>query len=389
MEDVTNPLTREDTIVVSPSTEIGETLDQISEAEFRRLLPRLRTHLEKMGHRTSVEVVADPPRHEKERKPRHVLEKIRATEEYDLPNFELGQHLKDTPITLSVLQLLQIAPSVRQQLSRLMQCRRKIKSNRAKDLVSSLVMPFRDFMTTEMADDLGDLIPRQTTEEEHYLNLGTVNRVDRPIVYCDTAASEDSVANTLGFIEGWVEGERCSAIMLDGGSGVDLVNERYVEELQIPRLVMPVPGQLRMANDQVQRVGSCVYLRVVVGGILATVKAYVLGNHDDWDVLVGRPWLRRMRAVEDHYDDKLVVKGQKGHHQAIPIFPTPNLFEPDDHGRSREPVRPKPMLRSDGEEEIIFVDDDLPILEEVEDILGELGGEIFATAGLTYKTSGN
>ncbi|RTE70777.1 hypothetical protein BHE90_014829 [Fusarium euwallaceae] len=188
-------------------------------------------------------------------------------------------------------------------------------------------------------------------------------------------------------------GSRESAVLLlcwtGVREGVDLVNERYVEELQIPRLMMPVPGQLRMANDQVQRVGSCVYLRVVVGGILATVKAYVLGNHDDWDVLVGRPWLRRMRAVEDHYDDKLVVKGQKGHYQAIPIFPTPNLFEPDERGRAREPIRLKPMLRCDGDEEIIFVDDDLPILEEVEDILGELGGEIFATAGKAYRTSGN
>ncbi|RSL86490.1 hypothetical protein CDV31_016395 [Fusarium ambrosium] len=106
MEEAGRSPPQEETIVVAPSTATEETLDQLSDAEFRRLLPRLRTHLEKMGHQMQVEVIPDPPRHEKERKPRHVLEKIRATEEYDLPNFELGQHLKDTPITLSVLQLL-------------------------------------------------------------------------------------------------------------------------------------------------------------------------------------------------------------------------------------------------------------------------------------------
>ncbi|RSL61886.1 hypothetical protein CEP54_006020 [Fusarium duplospermum] len=79
---------RKETIVVAPPTDTEETLNQLSDAEFPRLLPRLRTHLKKMGHRMQVEAIPGIPRRGREKKPRHVLEKIRATEEYDLPNFD-------------------------------------------------------------------------------------------------------------------------------------------------------------------------------------------------------------------------------------------------------------------------------------------------------------
>ncbi|KAF4465729.1 Ribonuclease H [Fusarium albosuccineum] len=154
MEDVEQMLPVRDTMVVAPPT------NEMSEMEFQRLLPRLRPHLEKMGE-PSQELSRENTR---ERRPRHVLEKIRATEEYNLPTFELGQHPRDTPITLSVLQLLQIAPSVRQQLSRLMQCRKEIRGNRAKEMVTSPVMPFQELMTVDMREDLEDSLARQDTE---------------------------------------------------------------------------------------------------------------------------------------------------------------------------------------------------------------------------------
>lgn len=52
--------------------------------------------------------------HQSEKRQRHELENIRATEEYQIPLFNLEKHLKETTISLSVLQLLQVAPSVRQ-----------------------------------------------------------------------------------------------------------------------------------------------------------------------------------------------------------------------------------------------------------------------------------
>jgi hypothetical protein len=43
------------------------------------------------------------------------------------------------------------------------------------------------------------------------------------------------------------------------------------------------------------------------------LTAYVMKGDEDWDLLVGRPWLRRVKAVE-HYDNpKLDLIGLKGH----------------------------------------------------------------------------
>ncbi|KAJ4307884.1 hypothetical protein N0V84_012434 [Fusarium piperis] len=105
VEELDETLPDGDTIVVSqPTLDDPTQLDHLSDAEFQRLLPRLRPHLEKLNLRPQPDADTEDPG--RERKPRYVLEKIRATEEYDLPAFKLGQHLKDTPITISMLQLL-------------------------------------------------------------------------------------------------------------------------------------------------------------------------------------------------------------------------------------------------------------------------------------------
>ncbi|SCO24416.1 uncharacterized protein FFNC_15326 [Fusarium fujikuroi] len=48
---------------------------------------------------------------------RKEFQKIRATDEYQVPPFGIAQHLKNDTIQISIPQLLQIAPSIRQQLS--------------------------------------------------------------------------------------------------------------------------------------------------------------------------------------------------------------------------------------------------------------------------------
>jgi len=91
----------------------ANTSNEITAAEFAKLWPRLKPHVEKQitqdqqneSSKTSSETV---------KKPRYLLDKIRATEECDIPKFEIGRHLKDTTITSSVLELLQVAPSIRQ-----------------------------------------------------------------------------------------------------------------------------------------------------------------------------------------------------------------------------------------------------------------------------------
>ncbi|KAH8663853.1 hypothetical protein BGZ61DRAFT_484908 [Ilyonectria robusta] len=112
---------------------------------------------------------------------------------------------------------------------------------------------------------------------------------------------------------------------------------------------------------------------------------YVMGYHRDWDVLLGRPWMRGMKAIENYDKETLTITGVKGHSQTICILPHPNLFEPEDaglgcygrlpnHKRKQERLRHKPTrpfydTMDDADEEMIRVQDDQKILEEVEMIV--------------------
>jgi hypothetical protein len=81
-----------------------------------------------------------------EKKSRHILEKIGVTDECQVPEFEIRQQLKEQTITISELQLLQIAPSIRQQLSRLMQCRRRAKTTKTKEAPVNMLALFRELL---------------------------------------------------------------------------------------------------------------------------------------------------------------------------------------------------------------------------------------------------
>ncbi|KAH7461731.1 hypothetical protein FOMA001_g18827 [Fusarium oxysporum f. sp. matthiolae] len=101
----------------------------ISEEEFERLLPHLQHHLGRLNLQNGVGKAVLTT----EKTSSHILEKIRVTYECQVPDFEIGQQLKEQTITISELQLLQIAPSIRQQLARLMQCRLRAKTTKSEN----------------------------------------------------------------------------------------------------------------------------------------------------------------------------------------------------------------------------------------------------------------
>lgn len=106
-------------------------------------------------------------------------------------------------------------------------------------------------MTKEMSCELDDF----ENPGDEFVGLG-IGRVSR-IVYQDTAKEEDAVADTLGYIEGYVEGYRSTSILLDGGSTVDLINSRYARQMDIPMIQLRGLGHVKLANDEIYSVREC------------------------------------------------------------------------------------------------------------------------------------
>ncbi|KAM5361483.1 hypothetical protein ACJA88_014448 [Fusarium oxysporum] len=146
-----------------------EMAQNTSEEEFKRLLPRLQPHLERLNLQNGAEKAVPTV----EKKPRHIVKMIRATDEYQVPEFEIGQQLKEQTITISELQLLQIAPAIRQQLSRRMQCRRKAKRPRPEKHWCTCWHPSENYWKRNSTLSLR----RKLAEEIGMLQSGTLRNV--------------------------------------------------------------------------------------------------------------------------------------------------------------------------------------------------------------------
>ncbi|KAJ4128853.1 hypothetical protein NW768_007374 [Fusarium equiseti] len=355
----------------------ADSVDEISAAEFAKLWPRLKPHVEKQmaqdQQNESGKASSDAVK-----KPRYLLDKIRATEQYDIPNFEIGRHLKDTPITLSVLELLQIAPSIRQQLSRLMQCRRKLKGTRHEEKLVNVLAPFRTILESELGDDVDESALSTEMSSCNLIRDAESGRLDvRP----GSGLPEEAVATTLGYITGHLGGFRTEVILLDGGSGVNLVNSSFLFDNGLRPLNLSEKEPIRLANDDVVYIEQFALLELVVGNVLTVITVYLIDGNSDWDLLVGRPWLRRVRAVEHYAEEKLVVRGINGGRSVLDITPCPKRYQP-----IRQKGETRPAYRQDwseklAEEEVVHVENDDEILQEVEDILAELHGTIQGTSG--------
>ena len=96
-------------------------------------------------------------------------------------------------------------------------------------------------------------------------------------------------------------------------------------------------------------------------------------------------------VVEDHENDVLIVKGINGETASIPILPTPHLFEPRRPAKHQglcERHRKLAEEESD-EDEVIYVQNDQPILDKVDLILEDICNQVYQTAEATESEKEN
>lgn len=67
---------------------------------------------------------------------------------------------------------------------------------------------------------------------------------------------------------------------------------------------------------------------MVVGGVLSIITAaYVAGTSYSYDLLLGRGWLRRMKAVINFQEGEMRVTVKAGHSEIIQLRPAPRHGE--------------------------------------------------------------
>lgn len=236
------------------------------------------------------------------------LKPIRGTVKYDVPQFSIGDVLSRTDIHLSALQLLQISPLMRSETNYLIQTADPQPRKRKANIFDAKV----------------SLISKADVSARHALKVGNIR--DTEILDVAWPINSD-VPTSLGYIEGTVDHVKTNMMLLDSGSTTDVISLTFVERHEFRRVKLMEPLLVRLADNQVTEVKNFCLVEVVTGGIRTTVQAYILGRSDEWDLLLGKQWHRRVGAVVDHQAETLSVRGLSGRTAQIPIKPSPKMIE--------------------------------------------------------------
>ncbi len=87
-------------------------------------------------------------------------------------------------------------------------------------------------------------------------------------------------------------------VLLDGGSGVDIISKNLGKKLELKRL-QPIPFVVKMADQKkVQPLGLIKNLKIDLVGYVCKISVIVLNRENGieaYSMLLGRPWLKQVK----------------------------------------------------------------------------------------------
>ena len=101
-------------------------------------------------------------------------------------------------------------------------------------------------------------------------------------------------------------------VLLDGGSGVNVITEEERRKLGLPK-PSPAPFNLKMANGTIAKpTGLLRDVKIHIHGIPYIVTLTVIDCQTiklDYSMLLGRPWLRNAKVIHDWANDQVQIMG--------------------------------------------------------------------------------
>ena len=101
-------------------------------------------------------------------------------------------------------------------------------------------------------------------------------------------------------------------VLLDGGSGVNVITEEESRKLGLPK-PSPAPFNQKMANGTIAKpIGLLRDVKIHIHGIPYIVTLTVIDCQtikSDYSMLLGRPWLRNAKVIHDWANDQVQIIG--------------------------------------------------------------------------------
>ena len=165
----------------------------------------------------------------------------------------------------------------------------------------------------ELAELLRSSVPR-TRKRGKGKATGQVGEVsaaqagNTPLILAE-AHGDDEVACL--YIDAYIGNQLVGDILVDGGAMLDLISQSVADQLSLEKHVVKGLG-MRLADDSLVRLDYYVWADVVVAGVVARIKAYVVPVSVTYKVLLSRRWLKRVKGIEYHATNTLYIEGTDG-----------------------------------------------------------------------------
>ena len=125
-----------------------------------------------------------------------------------------------------------------------------------------------------------------------------------------TEAHGDDEVNCL-YIDAWIGERLVGDVLVDGGAMLDLISQETSENLGLEKHNVKGLG-MRLADDSLVRLDHYVWADIIVAGIIARIKAYIVPVSVTYKVLLSRRWLKRVKGIEYHESNVLYIEGVDG-----------------------------------------------------------------------------
>ena len=136
-----------------------------------------------------------------------------------------------------------------------------------------------------------------------------------------TDAAPDSEVECM-YITVWCNDQEIPDVLVDGGAMIDLIAKDVADRLGLEKHPVQNLG-MRLADDSLVPLESYVWLDVNVEGVVARVRAYVMPVTVTYKILLSRRWLKRMKSVEQHVTNTLIIQGVDGIKRSTKGRPAP------------------------------------------------------------------
>ena len=330
-------------------TEREET-DMEEEAEVAAVGKRGRetTSSENRSYRPVQKKVRTKGTMKKKRKRRNPLEAvIRAPRMMEgQPKWDYVKEIRDLPITVTMGHLLSMAPTVRAGLAYSMIIPRKPRKGKtAKTGEDGQTTRDEDLtmQETHRATEGGDKAQKARVRPASDTNLPTAVTAPglRPIAvpvtrfakkggqdHAQSMAVHDVIAeptdeivnfHTEGKIRVKGSDKRIRRILIDGGSVVNLMLDGVARELGLTYIENDGRRlQIRTASGDLVPIRYHVRFDLNVAGVTANVRAYIISMVTTYTLLLGRRWMKQVKASGNYRQGTYEIEGLDGTKYKVP-----------------------------------------------------------------------